>query len=196
MWLLVLAQGAKKVSMDYLLVERCSRDTYQVYVPNLSSSENDPSISYNWSIRPILVRFMLQNFKGNEMLRYMRLPSAHGGTPVRCQSSVVRAACGQIRDLCPVGFFQNRSIRRRLSRYKPPDPRSVMEKMNSLITLSYAGLRPSSGEVEWEVANEYSLRMSHKSAARVPFHLTRNKDRPLIRQRNDLHGVSCRMAST
>jgi hypothetical protein len=43
-----------------------------------------------------------------------------------------------------------------------------MEKMNSLITLSYAGLRPSSGEVEWVVANEYSLRMSHRCCWR-PF---------------------------
>ena len=59
MWLILLAQGAKKVSMDYLLVERCSRDIYQAYVPNLSSSKNDPSISYYWSIHPILVSLCL-----------------------------------------------------------------------------------------------------------------------------------------
>jgi hypothetical protein len=62
MWLILLAQGAKKASMDYLLVERCSRDIYQVCVPNLSSLKNDPSISYHWSIRTILVRFMLIHF--------------------------------------------------------------------------------------------------------------------------------------
>jgi len=45
--------------MDYLLVERCSRDIYQAYVPNLSSSKNDPSISYYWSIHPILVSLCL-----------------------------------------------------------------------------------------------------------------------------------------
>jgi hypothetical protein len=71
-----------------------------------------------------------------------------------------------------------------------------MEKINSLITPSYAGLRPLSGEVEWVVTNEYNLRMSHTLLLASPFHLTRNKDRPLIRQRNDLHGLSCRTAST